>query len=195
MNKKVRNIQTQILSKDWSTLTKLTYEYEKEKGIWETHIREAYDRGDGVTILLYNTKKKTVILTKQFRIPTYLNGHSDGMMVEACAGKLDVSDPEECIIREVKEETGIEIDKVQKIFDVYMSPGSVTEKIHFYLGEYDDSMKVTSGGGLDSEQENIEVLELSFEEVVQNMKDGKIKDAKTLLLLQYALLHQHVGVQ
>src|SRR5688572_7382029 len=142
MENNVKNIQTKILADDWAVLKKLTYEYKRNDGTWETHVRQAYDRGNGVTILLYSPEKKTVILTRQFRIPTYLNGNSTGMLIETCAGKLDVKDPEECIRREAEEETGLMLKKVTKVFEAYMSPGSVTELIHFYVAPYDDEMKI-----------------------------------------------------
>ncbi|GAA6765804.1 GDP-mannose pyrophosphatase NudK [Flavobacterium sp. CGRL1] len=152
----------------------------------ESHIREVYDRGNGAGILLYNTAKKTVILTRQFRLPTYLNGNKTGMMVEVCAGLLDKDNAEQAIIRETEEETGYRLKKVQKVIETYMSPGSVTEILYLFVGEYDESMKVSSGGGLDAEQENIEVLEYTFDEAYAMIESGEITDAKTILLLQHA---------
>ena len=131
-----------------------------------------------------------MILTKQFRIPTYINGNDDGMMIEACAGLLDEDQPEACIKRETEEETGYNISKVERVFEAYMSPGSVTEILYFFVAEYDASMKVSEGGGADDGQENIEVLELNFEEALNMMQTGAIKDAKTMMLLQYAQIHQ-----
>ena len=182
----VRNIQTEILASDWAVLKKLTYEYCKEDGEWEIQTREVYDRGNGVTILLYHPQKKTVLLTVQFRIPTFLNGNPDGHLIETPAGKLEDESPEECIKREVLEETGYSIQDVEKIFEAYMSPGSVTELIHFYFAEYQDEMKVNNGGGNDQEQENIQVLEVHLNDALGMMKTGEIKDAKTIMLLQYA---------
>lgn len=182
----IRNIQTQILASSWAVLKKLTYEYQKDDGTWEQQTREAYDRGNGVTILLCNPHKDTVLLTRQFRIPTYLNGNPDGHLIETPAGKLEDENPEDCIKREVLEETGYKVDKVTKIFEAYMSPGSVTELIHFYTGEYSDEMKMTAGGGNIDEQENIQVMETPFKEALQMVREGKIKDAKTMMLLQYA---------
>ena len=182
----VRNIQTKILASEWAGLKKLTYEYRKEDGEWETQTREAYDRGNGVTILLYHPLKKTVLLTRQFRIPTFLNGNPDGHLIETPAGKLEDESPEECIKREVLEETGHSVKDVEKIFEAYMSPGSVTELIHFYFAEYQDHMKVSSGGGNNQEQENIQVLEIPLHAAIHMMKTGEIKDAKTIMLLQYA---------
>jgi GDP-mannose pyrophosphatase NudK len=187
-NPKIKITQNEVLSSSWYTLRKITYEYQKKDGIWETQSREAYDRGNGATILLYNTEKNTVILTRQFRMPTYLNGNESGMMIEACAGLLDTEDAEECIRRETEEETGYNIREVRKIFEVYMSPGSVTETICFFTGEYTKDMKINEGGGLGEEQENIEVLEFGFEEAMQ-MIGTAIKDAKTIMLLQHAKIN------
>jgi nudix-type nucleoside diphosphatase (YffH/AdpP family) len=188
-NPKIKITKNEILSDNWYTLRKITYEYQKKDGSWETHYREAYDRGNGATILLYNKPKQTVILTRQLRIPTYLNGNETGMMIEACAGLLDTDNAEDCIKRETEEETGYQINEVRKIFEVYMSPGSVTEIIHFFVGEYSKEMKVNDGGGLDEEQENIEVLEMPFDKAMQMITTGEIKDAKTIMLLQYAKIN------
>lgn len=154
--------------------------------MWEKQIREAYDRGNGAVILLYNLEKGTVVLTKQFRMPTYVNGNADGMMIEACAGILEKGNAEETIKMEVEEETGYKIEKVKKVFESYMSPGSVTEILYFFIGAYKDEMKISEGGGADDETENIEVLELDFKKALAMMKSGEIKDAKTIMLLQYA---------
>jgi len=188
-NDRIKIRKTEILSDNWYTLNKVTYEYQKQNGAWETHAREAYDRGNGAAILLYNKDKKTVILTKQFRLPTYVNGNESGMMIEACAGLLDKNNAEDCIKKETEEETGYRISKVEKIFESYMSPGSVTEILHFFIAEYDHEMKVSDGGGLDEEQENIEVMELKFEEAYNMIYSGEIKDGKTIMLLQYAKIH------
>jgi len=187
-NGKVKNIKKELLSDNWYTLNKITFDYQKEDGSWETQAREAYDRGNGAAILLYNKAKKTVVLTRQFRMPTYVNGNEDGMMIEVCAGLLDGDHPEDCIKKEVEEETGYLVDNVQKVFESYMSPGSVTEILHFFVAEYEDAMKVGEGGGAEDETENIEVLELSFDIALEMMKTGEIKDAKTIMLLQYAEL-------
>jgi nudix-type nucleoside diphosphatase (YffH/AdpP family) len=191
-NPKIKITKSEILSDNWYTLRKITYDYQKKDGTWETQYREAYDRGNGATILLYNKPNQTVILTRQLRIPTYLNGNETGMMIEACAGLLDTENAEDCIKRETEEETGYQINEVRKIFEVYMSPGSVTEIIHFFVGEYAKEMKVNEGGGLDEEQENIEVLEIPFEKALQMISTGEIKDAKTIMLLQYATIHNLV---
>ena len=186
MNPNVKIKETKILSNNWYTLKKITFDYLKNDGTWQTQMREAYDRGNGAAILLYNTKTKRIVLTKQFRMPTYLNGNTDGMMIECCAGLLDENNPEDCIKKEVLEETGYKIKNVKKLFESYMSPGAVTEILHYFVAEYDSSMKVNEGGGLDYEQEDIEVLELEFGEAYHMISSGEIKDAKTIMLLQYA---------
>ncbi|MGL2966351.1 GDP-mannose pyrophosphatase NudK [Flavobacterium sp. XGLA_31] len=188
-NSKIEILKTEILSDNWYTLRKITYNYLKKDGNWETQSREAYDRGNGATILLYNKYSKTVILTRQFRLPTYVNGNETGMMIEACAGLLDKDNPEECIRRETEEETGYKISAVEKVFEVYMSPGSVTEIVHFFIAEYTTAMKVNDGGGVQEEQENIEVLELDFDKAYGMIASGEIKDAKTIMLLQYAKIN------
>lgn len=189
MSNKIRNIQKTLLSDNWYTLNKFSFEYQNNNGQWATQHREAYDRGNGATILLYNKAKGTVILTRQFRLPTYINGNADGLLIETCAGLLDQDNPEECIKREAEEETGYKIETVSKLFEAYMSPGSVTEIIHFFVAEYTDAMKVSDGGGLEHEQENIDVLELSFAQAYDMIASGAIKDGKTIMLLQYAKLH------
>lgn len=189
MNPKIRNLEAQLLSRSWSTLQKFTYEYQLPDGSWETHVREAYNRGNGVTALLYHKKENKVILTRQFRLPTYLNGNESGMLIEACAGKLNPDeDPEAGIMREIEEETGHRITKLEKVFECYMSPGSVTELIYFYLAPYDESTRVNEGGGLEEEGENIEVLEITLPEAQEYIQSGKIKDAKTIMLLQHLQL-------
>jgi GDP-mannose pyrophosphatase NudK len=189
MNQRVRNLKTEILSKNWYTLKKATYEYLKKSNVWSVQHREVYDRGNGATILLYNKETKNVILTRQFRIPTFLNGHPDGLLIEACAGVLDHDHPEECIRRETEEETGFTLREVKKIMEAYMSPGSVTEMLHFFIAQYTRDMKTSEGGGV-GENEEIEVLELPFERALHMVNTGEIKDAKTILLLQYMRLHQ-----
>ncbi|WP_223600861.1 GDP-mannose pyrophosphatase NudK [Chryseobacterium sp. GVT01B] len=184
-NPDINILQTEILSDNWYTLNKVTYSVLKKDGTTETQSREAYDRGNGAVILLYNQLLNTVILTRQFRLPTYINGNETGMLIEACAGLLDNDNPEDCIKRETEEETGYKISKVEKIFEAYMSPGSVTEILHFFIAEYSNEMKITDGGGLEEEGENIEVLELSFEETLKMIDTGEIKDAKTIMLLQH----------
>lgn len=189
MNEHVKILQTEILSDNWYTLKRVTYEF-FTNGQWQTLSREAYDRGNGAVILLYNTAFKTVILTRQFRMPTFINGNATGMLIEACAGLLDKDNAEDCIRRETEEETGYKISAVTKIFEAYMSPGSVTEILHFFIAEYSKDMKVNDGGGLDHEQEHIEVMEIQMEDALQMIDTGEIKDAKTIMLLQYVRLHR-----
>ncbi|QGK75124.1 NUDIX domain-containing protein [Flavobacterium sp. SLB02] len=185
-NPEIKVTETKLLSDNWYILNKVTFDYQKKDGKVESHIREVYDRGNGAAILLYNSAKKTVILTRQFRLPTYLNGNKTGMMIEVCAGLLDQDNAEQAVIRETEEETGYRLKKVQKVIETYMSPGSVTEILYLFVGEYDETMKVNDGGGLDAEQENIEVLEYTFEEAYNMIESGEITDAKTILLLQHA---------
>ena len=189
MNEKIRNLQTTVLSDNWYVLRKVTYEFLGRDGKWQQQSREAYDRGNGATILLYNKANQTVILTRQFRMPTYLNGNADGYLIETCAGLLDKDNPEDCIRKETEEETGYKITSVQKAFEAYMSPGSVTEILYFFTAEYTKDMKVSDGGGLEEETEHIEVLELPFTQALQMLKTGEIKDAKTMMLLQYAQIN------
>ncbi len=189
-NGSIRNIKKEVLSDQWYTLNRYTYDYHKEDGSWETQQREAYDRGNGAAILLYNPVKKTVILTRQFRMPTYVNGNTTGMMIEVCAGMLDDQDPVICIKKEVEEETGFRVEHVQKVIETYMSPGAVTEILHLFIAPYDDSMKIGKGGGVDDETENIEVLELPLTDALKMIQQGMIKDAKTIMLLQYAQIHK-----
>lgn len=182
---RVKNLEKTLLSDNWYRLDKVTYDIQTKDGNWETHTREAYDRGNGATILLYNRKNGTIILTRQFRLPTYINGNENGLMIEACAGLLDKDDPETCIRKEAEEETGYKIKSIEKVFEAYMSPGSVTEILYFFIAEYDEEMKISEGGGLAHEQENIEVLEIPFGEAMQMIKSGEIKDGKTIMLLQH----------
>jgi GDP-mannose pyrophosphatase NudK len=188
MIKDVEIIDTKVLSDNWYTLRRITYRYSKKNGSVVTQDREAYDRGNGATILLYNKELRTVILTRQFRLPTFVNGNTSGMLIEACAGLLDLDNPEDCIRRETEEETGYKITDVRKIFEAYMSPGSVTEILYFFIAEYTKEMKVAEGGGVEHEEENIEVLELGFDKAVEMLQTGEIKDGKTIMLLQYMML-------
>ncbi len=185
-NPKVNINKVTNLSNDWYKLDKVNFDYQLKDGTWQNQNRESYDRGDGACILLYNRKNGTVILTKQFRMPSYLNGNEDGMSIEVCAGLLDADDPVTCIEKEAEEETGYQIDKVKKVYEIYSTPGAVTEKIYYFTGEYDASMKKNDGGGLDSEQEEIEVLEYDFNTAFNMINTGEINDAKTVILLQYA---------
>ncbi|MBW5446428.1 GDP-mannose pyrophosphatase NudK [Cohnella sp. CFH 77786] len=188
MNPKIRIVNEEILSDNWYVLKKITYMSEAKDGSWVSQSRESYDRGNGATILLYNRERQTVILTRQFRIPTYLNGNESGMLIEACAGLLDKESAEDSIRREAEEETGYRVDNVRKIGEAYMSPGSVTEILHFFVAEYTPAMKVGEGGGVEDEQEHIEVLEYPLQQALKMIENGEIKDAKTIMLLQYALL-------
>jgi len=189
-NPHIRILEQKLLSDNWYKLWRYTYEYQHKDGVWETQQREAYDRGNGATILLYNPEQGTVVLTRQFRLPTFVNGNPDGLMIEACAGLLDQDNPEDAIRRETEEETGYRITSVKKVFEAYMSPGSVTEVLHFFVAAYSNGDKINEGGGIAHEQENIEVLEMPFAEALEKMKSGAIRDAKTIMLLQYAQLHQ-----
>ena len=189
MSKSVKIIEKKLLSDNWYKLYKYTFEITGPDGKRHQQTREAYDRGNGAVILLYNRDRRTVILTRQFRLPTLVNGNPDGMLIEACAGLLDDDDPEDCIRRETEEETGYRIEHVQKIYEAYMSPGSVTEILYFFTGEYSSDQKVNEGGGVDHEQENIEVLELGFEKAWSMIGSGEIRDAKTIMLLHYARLN------
>lgn len=188
MTPNIKINKTEVLSNNWYTLRKITFDIQQKDGTWITQAREAYDRGNGAVILLYNVANKTVILTEQFRMPTYHNGNPTGMMIEACAGLLDEDNPEDCIKRETEEETGFRITEVKKIYEAYMSPGSVTEILYFFIAEYDKSQQVSEGGGVEGEHENIEVLELAFEKALDMIETGEIRDAKTIMLLQYLRL-------
>jgi nudix-type nucleoside diphosphatase (YffH/AdpP family) len=191
-NPKIKIQQTELLSDNWYLLNKVTFDFLRKDGVWITQKREVYDRGNGAGILLYNSTQKTIILTRQFRLPSYLNGNKTGMMLEVCAGLLDQDHPEQCIIRETEEETGYRIKSVQKIMETFVSPGAVTEILHLFVGEYDTSMKVHDGGGLEHEQEEIEVIEMTFDEAYAMIATGEIKDAKTIILLQYAKINNLV---
>jgi len=186
---KVKILDTVILSDHWYILKKITYEYLRNNGTTQLQTREVYDRGNGAAILLYNKEQKKVILTRQFRLPAFVNGSASGMEIEACAGLLDNDNPEDCIRRETEEETGYKISHVRKIFEAYMSPGSVTEMLYFFVAEYTNDMKVNDGGGIHHEEEDIEVLEIDFDEALQMIGTGEIRDGKTIMLLQYAKLN------
>ncbi len=188
MKTPVKIIKSEILSDNWYILRKITFENLNKNGEVKTHSREAYDRGNGATILLYNKSQKTVVLTRQFRLPTFINGNESGMLIESCAGLLDKDNAEDCIRRETEEETGYKIKDVRKIFEAYMSPGSVTEILYFFIAEYTKEMKESEGGGVD-DGEDIEVLEYEFDKAIKMMESGEIKDGKTIMLLQYLQLH------
>ena len=189
MPNNIKLISKDLLSGNWGKLFKVKYKYQLKDGSSQIQQREVYDRGNGAVILLYNKNKVTVILTEQLRIPTWFNGNVDGLMIEACAGMLDENDPEDCIRRETEEETGYTLSDVKKVMEVYMSPGSVTEILYFFVAAYSDTMKTGEGGGVDKEHENIEVLELSFDIAMEMISNGRIKDAKTIMLLQYAKIN------
>lgn len=189
MNDRVKIHSIDVLSDNWYILRKATFDYLRNNGEWQTQTREVYDRGNGATILLYNLEQQTVILTRQFRFPAFTNGLESGLLIEAAAGLLDQASPEERIRMEAEEETGYQVKTIQKVFEAYMSPGSVTEKLYFYVAEYTPKDKLTEGGGIASEGEDIEVLELPFAQALKMMATGEIQDAKTMMLLQYAALH------
>lgn len=177
-----------ILSDNWYVLRKVRFRWQRSDGTWQETTREAYDRGNGCAILLFNREKRSVVLTRQFRMPAYMNGYRD-MLIEAAAGLLDDASPEERIRAEAEEETGYKVHRVTKVFEAFMSPGSVTEKLYLFVAEYDAGMRDGKGGGIADEGEDIEVLEIAFDEAVAMMTDGRICDAKTIMLLQHAQLH------
>jgi nudix-type nucleoside diphosphatase (YffH/AdpP family) len=185
---RVRIVEERLLSDDWYVLKKTTFEYRCRDGRWERQSRETYDRGNGAVLLLFNVERSTVVLIRQFRFPTFMNGCIDGLLVEACAGLLDGEDPNTCIRREAEEETGFRIRSPRKILEAYMSPGSVTEKLHFFVAEYELQDRVSAGGGDAAEGEDIEVLELTLASALQMIGTGAIQDGKTIMLLQYAAL-------
>ena len=177
-----------LLSDSWYVLKKTTFDYLRSDGNWQSQSRETYDRGNGAVLLLFNAERNTVVLIRQFRFPTFVNGNADGMLIEACAGQLDGDDPETCIRREAMEETGFQIRNPRKLFEAYMSPGSVTEKLHFFAAEYEAADRVAQGGGHEHEGEDIEVLEMTLPEALEQIKTGAIQDGKTIMLLQHAAL-------
>ncbi|WP_318363920.1 NUDIX domain-containing protein [Enterobacter sp.] len=183
----IRNLREELLSDNWYTLKKYTFELQRSDGTWQTQSREAYDRGNGAAILLYNKAKGTVVLTRQFRLPVYINGH-DGLLIEAAAGLLDDASPEARIIAEAEEETGFKVAAIEKVFEAYMSPGSVTEKLYFFIAEYTDEDRSGTGGGLAEEGEDIQVLEWPFEKALAAIRSGEIQDAKTIMLIQHLAL-------
>lgn len=185
---RIRIIEERLLSDDWYTLKKTTFEYRSRDGHWQRQSRETYDRGNGAVLLLFNVDRNTVVLTRQFRFPAYVNGCPDGLLIEACAGLLDGDDPYTCIRREAQEETGFAIRRPRKILEAYMSPGSVTEKLHFFIAEYEPHDRVCTGGGDAAEGEDIEVIELSMDAALRMIAGGEIQDGKTIMLLQYAAL-------
>ncbi|MFZ4834586.1 GDP-mannose pyrophosphatase NudK [Rouxiella sp. Mn2063] len=184
MHDKIEIIKNQLLSDNWFVLRNYTYDLIKKDGSTIRHKREVYDRGNGATILLYNRAKKTVLLINQFRLATYVNGNTSGMLLETCAGLLDHDTPEDCIRKEAIEETGFAVGEVEKLFQLYMSPGGVTEILHFFAAEYHEDQRKNAGGGV--EDEDIDVIELPFTDALAMVKSGEITDGKTVILLQYA---------
>ncbi|XUW92823.1 GDP-mannose pyrophosphatase [Burkholderia sp. M6-3] len=189
---RVRIVESTTLSDDWYTLKKVTFDFLRRDGTWQRQSRETYDRGNGATILLHNRHTGNVVLTRQFRMPVFVNGH-DGMLIEAAAGLLDMATPEERIRLEAEEETGYRVSNIRKVFEAYMSPGSVTEKLYFYLGEYDASTRVDDGGGIEEEGEDLEVLEMPLGTALQLVRSGEIVDGKTIMLLQHLALSEIVA--
>jgi nudix-type nucleoside diphosphatase (YffH/AdpP family) len=183
---RVKNVR--LLSDNHYTLKTTTFEWRRGDGKWQVQHRETYDRGNAATVLPYNLAQRTVVLVLQFRYPAYVNGYDD-LMIEAAAGLLDDASPETRIRAEAEEETGYRLGAIRKIFEVFMSPGSVTEKLHFFVAEYQPDMRVGSGGGLASEGEDIEVLEVKIDDALAMIADGRIVDGKTIILLQYAALN------
>lgn len=186
--REIKITKTEQLANERYLLKKITYDYTKADGTKKTQDREIYDRGNAATILLYNKEKRTVILTKQFRLSTFLNGNDSGMLLEACAGLLDYDSPEATAIREAEEETGYRVPEVKKIFDAYSSPGGLAELVSYFIAEYSQEMKVSLGGGVPEEEENIEVIEMDFDKAFQMLLNGELKDAKTVSLVQYLRL-------
>ena len=189
INPKIANVRIEIIAKNRFTLKRVTNDYQKKDGIWETQVREIFEKEDGATILLYNRERKTIILTRQFRMPTFLNENESGMLIETCAGLVEDGDPEDCARKESIEETGYAVSEVRKVFEAYMSPGAVTSLLHCFVAPYTKEMKISEGGGHVHEQENIEVLEIPFDEAYQMLERGEIRDGKTIMLLQYAKLN------
>ncbi|MGC6370734.1 GDP-mannose pyrophosphatase NudK [Pseudomonas sp. K2I15] len=183
-NSPIRIHTEELLSDNWYVLKKYTFDLRRRDGSWQSQTREIYDRGNGATILLYNRERRTVLLIRQFRMPTFVNGYH-GYLIESAAGLLDNASPEERIRLEAEEETGYRVGHVEKIYSAFMSPGSVTERIHFFIGEYSPGDRVSDGGGLEEEGEDIEVLELGFEAALSMVQSGEIVDGKTIMLLQY----------
>jgi nudix-type nucleoside diphosphatase (YffH/AdpP family) len=187
MHERVRIRSVETLSDDWYVLKKTTFDFLRSDGTWQQQSRETYDRGNGATLLLYNRERRTVVLTRQFRFPAFVNGHS-GSLIEAVAGLLDDASPEERIRAEVEEETGYRVENVRKVFEAFMSPGSVTEKLYFFMAAYNASSKAAPGGGNCAEGEDIDVLELSIEDAMAAIHRGEIVDGKTIMLLQHAYI-------
>ncbi|MHA0982603.1 GDP-mannose pyrophosphatase NudK [Kosakonia cowanii] len=183
MSLKIDVIKDKILSENYFVLRNITYDLTRQNGEVIRHKREVYDRGNGATILLYNREKQSVVLIRQFRVAIWVNGNENGMLIETCAGLLDDDEPEVCIRKEAVEETGYQVGEVRKVFELYMSPGGVTEVVHFFVAEYSDAQRANNGGGV--EDEDIEVLELPFEQALAMVASGEIRDGKAVILLQY----------
>lgn len=183
MSLNINVIKDKILSENYFVLRNITYDLTQKNGEVVQHKREVYDRGNGATVLLYNRQKQSVVLVRQFRVATWVNGNANGMLIETCAGLLDDDEPEACIRKEAIEETGYQVSNVRKVFQLYMSPGGVTEIIHFFIAEYDDRLRDNTGGGVDDE--DIDVLELPFTRAIEMIRSGEICDGKTVILLQY----------
>lgn len=183
----VRNVE--VTSDGWHVLRRTTFDYRRRDGRWVTEQRESYDRGNGATILLYDAGRGTVLLTRQFRFPAYVNDHPDGMLIEAAAGLLDDDDPETAIRREASEELGVDVGTLRHVFDAYMSPGSVTERLHFYVAPYTPANQTGPGGGVAAEGEDIETIEIAFSDALAMIDDGRIVDGKSIMLLQWAALN------
>lgn len=186
MSLNIEVIKDQILSENYFVLRNITYDLTRNDGEVIRHKREVYDRGNGATILLYSREKQSVVLIRQFRVATWVNGNEDGLLIETCAGLLDDDEPEVCIRKEAMEETGYEITDVRKVFELYMSPGGVTELVHFFIAEYHDNLRTNAGGGV--EDEDIDVLEMPFRDALEKVKSGEIRDGKAVILLQYLQL-------
>jgi nudix-type nucleoside diphosphatase (YffH/AdpP family) len=189
-NPDVRITDVEVLSDNWYVLRKATFDYRSRDGTWSRQQREAYDRGDGVTILMVDWDRRTVLLTRQFRLPAYLNGHRDGMLIEAPAGLLDGDEPQAAICREAEEETGYRVSDPVAIFQPFMSPGSVTERVVFFVATYSHDDRVHDGGGLAHEGEDIHLVEMPLDEAYAAVREGAIEDGKTIMLLQWAELHE-----
>jgi nudix-type nucleoside diphosphatase (YffH/AdpP family) len=185
---RVRVLRVETLADDWYVLRKYTFAYRRRDGTEQTLSREAYDRGNGAVVLLYNRVRATVLLTRQFRLPAFVNGHADGMLLEAPAGLLEAQSPTEAIRREAEEETGVRVGHVQPLFTAYMSPGSVTERLHFFAAEYAPADRVAAGGGSAAEGEDIEVVEVALDRALAMIETGEIADGKTIMLLYHAVV-------
>lgn len=189
----LKNITHNTLSNEWATLHRIDYDYQFKNGAWKRLSRETYNRGHGTAVLLYNIEKRTIILTKQFRMPIHETNPNESQSIEACAGAIDQNDsPQSTIIREIEEEVGYRVEHVEHVLSAYSSPGALTEKMYLFVAQYNDRMKVNEGGGLDNEDEDIEVLEMPFSQAIHMMNNHEIIDAKTIMLLQYAQIHNLV---